>query len=117
MAIWKPYPVLSFGSMGEAVLVLQKALNLAPTNLPKLTEDASFGPKTQGRVIEFQGQKNAVRDGVVGPITWGELEPFVQQVLKMIDGNLPPSADEAAQRQRIVDIAEASFANWGWGAT
>jgi peptidoglycan hydrolase-like protein with peptidoglycan-binding domain len=103
--------------MGEAVLVLQKALNLAATKLPKLTEDASFGPKTQGRVIEFQGQKNAVRDGVVGPITWGELEPFVKQVLKMIDGNVPPSTDEAAQRQRIVDVAEASFANWGWGAT
>ena len=117
MAIWKPYPVLSFGSMGEAVLILQKALNLAPTKLPKLTEDARFGPKTQGRVMEFQGQKNTVRDGVVGPITWAELEPFVQQVLKMIDGSLPPSTDEAAHRQRIVDIAEASFANWGWGAT
>ena len=33
MAIWKPYPVLSFGSMGEAVLILQKALNFAPTKL------------------------------------------------------------------------------------
>jgi peptidoglycan hydrolase-like protein with peptidoglycan-binding domain len=116
MAIWKPYPVLSFGSMGEAVLILQKALNFAPTQLARLTEDASFGPKTHGRVLEFQGQKHTVRDGVVGPITWGELEPFVAQVLKMIDGNLP-SADEGAKRQRIVDVAEASFANWGWGAT
>jgi peptidoglycan hydrolase-like protein with peptidoglycan-binding domain len=117
MAIWKPYPVLSFGSAGEAVLLLQRALNLGPTQLPRLSEDASFGSKTRGRVMEFQGQKNAVRDGVVGPITWGELEPFVQQVLKMIDQHLPPSSDAAAQRKRIVDIAEAAFANWGWGAT
>ena len=116
MAIGKPYPKLGFGSVGEAVLLLQKALNFAPTLLPRLTEDASFGPKTQGRVMEFQGQKNTVRDGVVGPITWGELEPFVQQVLKMIDTHVGPTADQAAQRQRIVDIAEAAFLNWGWGA-
>ena len=67
--------------------------------------------------MEFQGQKNAVRDGVVGPITWASSSRSSQQVLKMIDGNLPPSADEGAKRQRIVDVAEASFANWGWGAT
>jgi putative peptidoglycan binding protein len=116
MALFKPYPVVSFGSMGEAVLLVQKALNLGPTQLPRLTEDASFGPKTHGRVVEFQGQKNAARDGVVGPVTWGELEPFVQQVLQIVDQNLGPSGDEEAQRQRIVDVAQASFENWGWGA-
>src|SRR5262245_50819264 len=116
MPLLKPYPIVSFGSMGEAVLLLQKALNLAPTALPRLEEDASFGPKTHGRVVEFQGQKNAARDGVVGPVTWGVLEPFVQQVLKMVDQNLGPTGDEEAQRQRIVDVAQASFENWGWGA-
>jgi len=115
MALFKPYPVVRFGSMGEAVLLLQKALNLGPTQLSRLAEDASLGPKTHGRVVEFQGQKNAARDGVVGPVTWGELEPFVQQVLKMVDQNLGPSADEETQRQRIVDVAQASFENWGWG--
>jgi hypothetical protein len=68
--------------MGDAVLLVQRALNLGPTQLPRLAEDASFGPKTHGRMVEFQAQKNAVRDGVVGPVTWGELEPFVQQVLR-----------------------------------
>ena len=91
MALFKPYPVVSFGSLGEAVLLLQKALNLGPTQLARLAEDASFGPKTHGRVVEFQGQKHAARDGVVGPVTWSELEPFVQQVLKMVDQNLGPS--------------------------
>ena len=40
-------------AMGEAVLLLQRALNLGPTQLPRLAEDASFGPKTHGRVVEF----------------------------------------------------------------
>jgi len=113
----KPYPMLSFGAVGEAVALLQKALNLAPTQLPRLKEDASFGSKTHGRVIEFQGQKNAVRDGVVGPITWELLEPFIKQLLKIVDQNMPPSGDDATQRQRIVDIATASFNSWGWGVT
>ena len=65
MPLPKPYPVLRFGSIGYAVLLLQKALNIAPTLLARLKEDASFGSKTQARVLEFQGQKNAVRDGVV----------------------------------------------------
>jgi peptidoglycan hydrolase-like protein with peptidoglycan-binding domain len=115
MPLSKPYPVLSFGSAGEAVRLLQQALNLGPTKLPRLQDDASFGPKTLGRVTEFQGQKNLTKDGVVGPVTWGELGPFVEQLLKLIDKNLPASGDEATQRQRIVDIAQASFEQWGWG--
>ena len=39
--------MLRFGSIGEAVLLAQKALNLAPTKLARLQEDASFGPKTR----------------------------------------------------------------------
>lgn len=113
----KPFPTLSFGSYGDTVALLQKALNVAPTHLSRLTEDGSFGPLTQGRVMEFQGQKNSVRDGVVGPITWGLLEPFVQEVMKQIDSNFGPSPDEAVQRTRIVDAAEACFATWGWGTS
>jgi len=77
MPLPKPYPMLRFGSVGDAVLLLQKALNVAPTLLARLKEDASFGSKTHARVVEFQGQKNAVRDGVVGPVTWEALAPFV----------------------------------------
>jgi hypothetical protein len=116
MPLSKPYPVLRFGSIGDAVLLLQEALNVAPTLLARLKEDASFGSKTHARVVEFQGQKNAVRDGIVGPVTWEALAPFVTTMLQLIDKNFAPPADEAAQRQRIVDIAEASFASWGWGS-
>ncbi len=111
----KPYPVLAYGSAGAAVQLAQKALNVAPTKLPRLEEDSSFGSKTRSRVMEFQGQKNAARDGVVGPETWGQLEPFIKQLQDLIDTNLPAFTDEDAQRQRIVDIAQASLDNWGWG--
>jgi hypothetical protein len=114
MSLSKPFPMLRFGSIGEAVLVLQKALNLAPTKLARLQEDASFGPKTRGRVMEFQGQKHAVQDGVVGPVTWGDLDQFVTKILEMVEQNLPP-VDEESQRQRIVNIAQAAFDSWSWG--
>lgn len=116
MPLSKPYPALSFGSVGEAVLLLQRALNVAPTKLPRLKEDSNFGPKTRGRVMEFQGQKNVVKDGVVGPVTWAQLEPFVKELLKILDKNFPAAGDENALRQRIVDVAKASFDTWGWGA-
>lgn len=115
MGIPKPYPMLAYGSVGQAVLLLQKALNVGPTQQMKLKEDSQFGPKTRNRVMEFQGQKNISKDGVVGPVTWGQLEPFIQQILQMIDQNFPATADEVAQRQRIVDVARASFETWGWG--
>jgi hypothetical protein len=115
MPLTKPYPVLSLGAFGEGVLLLQKALNLAPTKLPRLAQDSSFGPKTRGRVMEFQGQKHAVQDGVVGPQTWGVLGPFIAQLEDLIDQSFPALADENAQRQRIVDVAQASLDSWGWG--
>lgn len=117
MPLTKPYPVLSYGAFGQGVLLLQKALNLGPTKQARLTEDSSFGPKTRGRVMEFQGQKYASQDGVVGPQTWGLLEPFIQQLKDLIDQNLPAAGDEDAQRQRIVDVAQASLDSWGWGAS
>ncbi|MBS1828410.1 MAG: peptidoglycan-binding protein [Acidobacteria bacterium] len=115
MGIPKPYPVLAYGSVGQAVLLLQRALNLGPTQQLKLKEDSQFGPKTRNRVVEFQGQKNISKDGVVGPVTWSQLEPFIQQILKIIDQNFPVSTDDTVQRQRIIDIAKASFETWGWG--
>jgi hypothetical protein len=94
---------------------LQRALNVIPSKQAKLAEDSQFGPKTRGRVMEFQGQKHVAQDGVVGPVTWGQLEPFVKQILQMVDQTLPVNPDEEALRQRIVDVAKTSLATWGWG--
>ena len=109
------YPTLKIGSFGDFVNMLQRALNAAPGLLPKIKVDSQFGPKTHGRVMEFQGQNHLVRDGVVGPVTWGRLEPFLKQLLGIVDQNFNASQDDEIQRQRIVDIAQASFESWGWG--
>jgi hypothetical protein len=110
-----PYPVLRIGSVGDSVRLLQGALNLAPTLQPRLTEDGQFGPKTNGRVREFQGQKKLVPDGVVGPLTWAQLEPMLRQLMALIDRYALPVHEEEKLRQRIVDVARSSFDLWGWG--
>lgn len=110
-----PLPVLRIGFASQTVQFLQRALNLAPTKLPRLDEDSQFGPKTHGRVKEFQSDQKITSDGVVGPVTWEKLKPFVDQLLAIIDQNTVPTSDENILRQRIVDTARMSFENWGWG--
>lgn len=108
-----PYPTLRFGSFGEPVKLLQNALNLWPQTMqPALTPDGQFGPKTNNKVKEYQSRSQLVPDGVVGPLTWAQLEPLVQQVTKLV----PIPKDDAAMGQRIVAVAEAAFGAMGWGA-
>lgn len=109
-------PTLRFGSIGEAVKLLQSGLNLAPSVQQRLTEDGQFGSKTRGRVMEFQNQKQIASDGVVGPVTWSQLEPFLQQLKGVIDQHGATGQEEAQLRQRIADMARSSFDVWGWGA-
>lgn len=66
--------MVSTGSSGPPVRTLQQALNDSPpTTLALLTVDGIFGPKTAARVREFQGGHGLSVDGIVGPLTWGEL--------------------------------------------
>ena len=106
-------PTLQLGSYGEAVKVLQGALNLwAKSSLAQLAVDGAFGPKTHGKVTEFQSRSNLKPDGMVGPLTWTELEPLVQ----MIKGIVPIPVDEAAAGERIAAGAEAALGVMGWTA-
>ena len=107
-------PLLRFGSQGPAVTLLQQALNLAESVLPKLTEDGAFGPKTQGRVFEFQGQNNLQKDGIVGPQTHATLEELYQLIEKLI---LPTPPEETAAREAIVKFARLAAAVMGWPET
>ena len=66
--------LLKIGSIGEPVKQLQGSLNFLPTVLPRLKIDGIFGPRTQGRVFEFQRGNNLSPDGVVGENTLGMLE-------------------------------------------
>ena len=39
--------------------------------------DGKFGPQTQNAVIIFQKNFNLSPDGIVGPLTWNALEPYI----------------------------------------
>ena len=62
--------VLRFGSRGNAVRSLQRALRDEGYDL---AIDGIFGVITQSCVRTFQACNGLVRDGVVGPLTWAAL--------------------------------------------
>jgi Putative peptidoglycan binding domain len=65
---------LSIGSTGPDVKDLQDRLNALPSSLAMLKLDGIFGPQTQARAREFQGQRKLKQDGIVGPLTWAALD-------------------------------------------
>jgi murein L,D-transpeptidase YcbB/YkuD len=77
---------VQIGSQGPQVMVVQDSLNrlqdaqpgAAFASLP-LTVDGQFGPKTDARVKEFQGQNNLTPDGIVGPMTRTVLKTMAQR--------------------------------------
>ena len=106
-------PLLRFGSTGPAVTLLQQALNLGETALPKLADDGVFGPKTHGRVVEHQRKQGLVQDGIVGEKTHGSLEELYKVVATVINLVRPPPEVEAA-RAAITNVARTSAASLGW---
>lgn len=65
------HTTLRKGATGDEVKFLQSCLN---KNGFKIAEDGIFGTVTYTAVIAFQGLKGLVKDGVVGPKTWAELD-------------------------------------------
>jgi peptidoglycan hydrolase-like protein with peptidoglycan-binding domain len=61
-------PVLRRGSSGTAVRQLQEALKEAGHDPGRI--DGEFGPATEAAVRAFQQEKEIAVDGVVGAITW-----------------------------------------------
>lgn len=59
--------LLQFGSRGEAVKQVQRALHLV--------DDGIFGTLTREAVITFQREKGLTPDGIVGPATLAKLIP------------------------------------------
>jgi peptidoglycan hydrolase-like protein with peptidoglycan-binding domain len=66
----KPLPLLSFGSYGTSVRVLQRLL---VTNGYTIQVDGEFGVLTEVAVRAFQNHRNIGIDGIVGEKTWREL--------------------------------------------
>ena len=73
-----PFPgtVLTLGSRGNSVLILQEYLNRIAGRYPtisKLVVDGVFGSLTRNSVIQFQKLFGLTPDGTVGPITWNKI--------------------------------------------
>lgn len=66
--------ILRKGAKGDAVVYLQKRINLWGAARPALALDGDFGQKTEDAVREFQKEHHLSIDGVVGPNTWRELD-------------------------------------------
>lgn len=104
-------PTLRFGARGDDVESLQGALNLwEGSKLSVLEEDGIFGGQTHGKVLEFQREAGLVQDGIVGPNTWKELAPLIDDLLNLIQ----PPGDDIAAGQRIVATAQNALAAFGW---
>ena len=76
---WKTFPVLQYGSRGEYVTLLQRALNFIAVNTYGGNwncgeVDGIFGSKTKQAIMNYQSAcKNLEVDGIVGPKTWAAL--------------------------------------------
>ena len=66
------WPTLKLYSKGEWVAVLQAMLNAE--NKAGLEVDGEFGVFTYSAVNKYQTAHGLERDGIVGPLTWGELK-------------------------------------------
>lgn len=66
------WPTLKLYSKGEWVKVLQTLLNAK--NSAGLKVDGEFGVFTYSAVNKYQTAHGLERDGIVGPLTWGELK-------------------------------------------
>ncbi len=69
-------PTLQPGSTGEAVRELQIALQETGNDPGSI--DGVFGPQTEAAVKAFQTQRGITVDGVVGPITWRNIDEFAE---------------------------------------
>ncbi len=106
-----PYPTLSQGATGPAVVTLQTRLN---THGAKLVVDGDFGPATLAAVKAFQKSHGLVVDGVVGPLTWDALKktpapaPAPAKVkIPSLVGKSAGSTHNALEAAKLVPTARA----------
>jgi peptidoglycan hydrolase-like protein with peptidoglycan-binding domain len=67
-------PTLQAGATGEAVRELQIALKETGNDPGPI--DGVFGPQTEVAVKAFQAERGIAADGIVGPITWRNIDEF-----------------------------------------
>jgi hypothetical protein len=80
-------PVLSVGSQGEGVRIVQTVLNTFPFIKPPLVVDGYFGPTTEAAVKKFQQAHKIKGDGIVGPATYAAYDKIEQRGTGEQDGD------------------------------
>ena len=69
-------PTLQSGSTGEAVRELQIALQQTGNDPGPI--DGVFGSQTEAAVKALQAERGIAVDGIVGPITWRNIDEFAE---------------------------------------
>lgn len=72
-------PTLRRGSEGEAVEMLQRALNRCFSPSLTLAVDGDFGAATELVAKHFQQSRSLKPDGIVAARTWAALKPFIME--------------------------------------
>lgn len=95
-------PMLSLGSIGDAVIAAQKLLGVEA--------DGEFGPDTEQAVRDFQIAHGLEVDGVIGPDTWAALRsgttptPPVPAPIDPGPGDILPPEDDPDVRACLRDV-------------
>jgi len=112
--------VVRKGDTGEAVGWVQALLKAKHFALPGAVDanpaTASFGPKTEQSVKNFQAQSGLVADGVVGPKTWAALTsaaPVGPPVAAPAAPATPPPTLKEGARSDTVRILQQLLVNNG----
>lgn len=63
--------MLRQGNAGDSVSELQRLLNGYGYDCGSV--DGIFGSRTKAAVVRFQRANDLAPDGIVGPLTWGQL--------------------------------------------
>jgi hypothetical protein len=79
------------GSKGELVREVQSILYIKV--------DGDFGPQTEGAVKSFQGRRDLKQDGIVGPLTWTELDKIEQHHGGQKEGDVLEETEAPAAAQ------------------
>lgn len=77
-AIGEPFPgrFLTEGDRGESVAIMQNYLNIIAQSypqIPTLTVDGIYGPRTRAAVTAFQRLIGIEETGAIGPVEWSEI--------------------------------------------
>lgn len=105
-------PVLRQGSRGSAVTYLQRRLTALHYDVGPI--DGIFGYSTHHGVLAFQKVNGLVRDGIVGPQTWGALARPLTPAPKYwhsgysVEVNLTKQVLYLARQGSVVRILDAS---------